>query len=263
MNRPRSAALGVTATLLLLYATAVSPRVAAASADALADSILAAAGGTGGWERARFFAFDFVLRRDTTTIRRTTHHWDRYSGEHRVLARTREGRPVDVHLDLDTRQGEVRMEGAAADDTTRAQWLERAYRLFVNDTYWLLMPFKLRDPGVRREDAGVRTDSTGKEWRVLALSFDDGIGLTSKDHYWVYMDPRTGLVGRWDYHLQGDAAGAPPQAAAWEAWRPMGPIQLSTLKRVQGRGVTIGYENLVVRESVPPGIFERKAGQTR
>ena len=44
--------------------------------------------------------------------------------------------------------------------------LALGYRRYNNDTYWLLMPLKMLEPGVHRSSQGERTDAAGHKWDV-------------------------------------------------------------------------------------------------
>lgn len=256
------AGTGGAGVLFVLLALGVSPARAAEKASSghstLVDSVMAGIGGPQGWEHARYLAFDFVVHNDSSNadLVRRSHRWDRYTGEYRVSGKTRDGKAFEVHFNVNDRKGAVTIDGAPADDSTRAKWLDRAYGIFINDSYWLLMPFKLKDPGVHVEEMAMRTDSTGHSWRVLHLSFDQGTGLTSKDQYWVYVDPKSGRVGRWDFLLQDDPPGSAPSTAMWQNWEHFGPIWLATEKPMPARKMRIRFENVAVSETIPKGAFQ-------
>jgi hypothetical protein len=236
-------------------ATPASPRTfdpatSDPSAMMLADSILAGLGGQAAWDGIGYLAFDFVVRRDTTTTRRSL-RWDRSTNQVRVEGVDQKGRRYVIRTDLDTRDGTALLDGASADSATRAGLLERGYAIWVNDTYWLLMPYKLKDPGVRLKDAG--SDSTGRQ-RVLHLSFDR-VGLTPGDQYWIYYDPGSRSVTRWDMLLQGDKDGQ-KDPVLWTDWQSVGGIRLAS-RRVFPDGATeIRLENLVALAKAPAGAFD-------
>ena len=51
-------------------------------------------------------------------------------------------------MNVNTKEGSAWLKGKALEGEEQKKPLERAYGAWVNDTYWLLMPYKLRDPGV-------------------------------------------------------------------------------------------------------------------
>ena len=99
-----------------------------------------ALGGKEAWDNTHFLRFTFASRR--------THHWDKWSGNHRIEGQTPEGQKYVVLHNLNTRQGEAWLDGKKAEGDAVKEWLDRAYAAWINDTYWLLMPYKLQDPGV-------------------------------------------------------------------------------------------------------------------
>ncbi len=231
------------------------PTSADPAARALADSVVAALGGWPAWEKARFLEFTFVVALDGVERRRTTHRWDRFTGDVRMEGVDREGKPFVVVWNERTRQGQARLDGADLAGEDLAKALERANGVLVNDCYWLLMPFKLHDPGVHLADQGVRDDTTGKSWRVIALSFDENTGLTSKDRYWVYVDPASARIGRWDYILEGSEPDATPSTFAWQGWEERGGIWLALEKPSADGHVVIRFEGVIVSHQVPEGAF--------
>ena len=82
----------------------------------------------------------------------------------------------------------------------------------MNDAYWLVMPYKMRDPGVVLTLAG--TEKKGEDaWDKVLLTFE-GVGLTPKDRYWVFVNAKTSLVDRWEFVLKGEKT--PPVAVRLE-----------------------------------------------
>jgi hypothetical protein len=220
------------------------PASADPGARSLADSVVQAAGGWKGWEASRYLEFTFVVSVEGTERRRTRHCWDRYTGDSRVEAVDQEGRKLVVVWNEKTGQGEARREGRPLAGEELAGALDQAKRMLVNDSYWLIAPFKLHDPGVHLADGGAETDSTGRAWRVIALSFDPGTGLTSRDRYWVFVEPGTGRVGRWDYILESAEPGSAPMSFAWSEPRPMGGVRLPQEKVSADGRIAIRFEEV-------------------
>ncbi|MGH7725343.1 MAG: hypothetical protein ACREOU_07940 [Candidatus Eiseniibacteriota bacterium] len=217
---------------------------------ALADSVMRGMGGQEAWDRTMYLAFDFaVSRNDTVLVRRTT-RWEKGSNRIRISGTDGKGRPFVVLTDLGKRNPRAWVAGEPQDSAALGALADRAYAIWVNDTYWLLMPYKLRDPGVSLTDAGV--DSTGT-FRKLHLEFNK-VGLTPKDQYWVYVDG-TGHVRRWDMLLQGSKDGR-PRPAIWSEWKKHGEIELAELRDLPEDGVEIRFENIVAARTTPTGAFD-------
>jgi hypothetical protein len=108
-----------------------------------------------------------------------------------------------------------------------------AYKRWVNDSYWLLAPLKLRDKGVTVKDAGTKMKE-GESLRALEVSFDN-VGLTSNDRYVFYIDPATNLVKLWDYMPDETTK----KTATWEEYEKSGGLNLSTRHEMGNVLITI------------------------
>jgi len=236
------------------------PATADPAALVLADSVVQASGGWEAWNEARYLEFTFVVSVEGSERRRTAHRWDRTTGDCRVEGQSGDGKPFLSIWNLHSGDGRAWLDGLELAGDEAHEQLEHAAALAVNDGYWLLMPLKLHDPGVHLEDEGVRADTLGKAWRVLALHFDAGVGLTPGDRYWVYVDPATGTVGRWDYVLESFEPGTPPSEFSWDDWRQVGPLRLSMRKLSADGRVEIRYEGVTALPSPSPGAFAVEAG---
>jgi hypothetical protein len=156
-------------------------------------------------------------------------------------------------FNLSDRKGIAFSDGVGETDPARVtEILTFGYERWVNDTYWVMMPFKLRDPGVRIRYARPERTPDG-EYDVLELSFVKGTGLTSEDRYWLHVNRVTRLIDRWEYVLTGRQP--PPQAVAWEAWSRVGPIRLSLQRRVSGRPQMIRFENVATPSAFDETVF--------
>lgn len=228
----------------------VSPLGAAPQSDpqavAVGRAMIQAMGGPSAWEKARFFRFDFVVVKEGKKIASFSHWWDRYDGRYRVEGTTPAGVSWKAYFNVNTRQGEYFVNGVRAQGPDEAKGLEEAYGRFINDTYWLLAPWKIFDPGVTLHDGGQVQDANGRACDEIRLTFDS-VGLTPKDVYWMDVDRETHRMTQWKYVLNG--ANDPQTVAAWKDWAAYGPIQLSPVKALMGRPVEIRFENLKVSET--------------
>jgi hypothetical protein len=141
-------------------------------------------------------------------------------------------------------------DGKAADGEDKKKLLEMAYGAWVNDTYWLIMPYKMKDPGVILALDGEEKKGADA-WDKVRLTFDN-VGLTPKDKYWAYVNRKTGLVDRWDFVLKGESK--PPSVFTWKNWKSYGKIQLAD-DRVSADGTRIYFPVLEVPQSVPAAVF--------
>lgn len=207
------------------------------------------------WDKARYFAFSFNAERDGKIFISYQHRWDRFTGDYRVSGKDREGNDFAVLMNVNTRQGKAWKNGTEAADPS--ELLQMGYRRFINDTYWLLMPLKSMDPGVRRESAGERTDSCGQAWDVVKLSFDTGVGLTPGDVYWMWVNRDTGLVDQWHMKLQSSKPEDEPSVVVFHDYRRFGGLLISTRRETRGRDSFIRLDDIDVRSEVPAGAFAK------
>ncbi len=257
--RPATRAPGAavaTLGLLLVCGLAVPGAFAAPSesdpkAVALADRVMEALGGREAWQATRYLRFDFAVEREGKTLMRRAHTWDRRTGRYRVEATDEQGRPVVVLMNLHTKQGKAWVGGEPASGEALEKLLESGYAWWVNDSYWLLMPYKMRDDGVVLTDAGLEAGQGGS-WEKVLLTFE-GVGLTPKDKYWVFVNRKTGLVDRWEFVLKG--ADTPPVPWSWSGWKPYGSIQLADERVNTNDGTRILFPVLAVPASVPDAVF--------
>jgi hypothetical protein len=235
--------------LLLLFASPPARGSETAPSDPkaleVADQMMAALGGKEGWEATRFLHFGFAGRRE--------HWWDKHTGRYRLEGTTKENEPYVVLMDLDTKEGRAWLKGEEARGEKLKELLDNAWGAWVNDTYWLLMPYKLRDPGVVLEHAGTR-EVDGVSHPVLHLSFE-GVGLTPGDQYWVYVDPETDLPAWWAYRLESMEPDAEPVMWSWEGWETHGGIRLASRRAQVGSDRVLDFSPIEVAAQAPPGLF--------
>ena len=198
-------------------------------ADSVAARVLDAMGGREAWDSLRYLSFDFATDRDGERVVRRSHLWDRHTGDYRVEWPAGGDTTITVLFNVDTREGTAYANGTPLEGEAADEALTRAYRSFINDTYWLLMPVKLFDPGVTRTYDAEESD---EDTDVIRITFDD-VGLTPGDTYWVYVDRETGMVEQWAMVLQGNPD-AEPRVNEWTEYErfeaPGGAVMISTRK---------------------------------
>ena len=241
----------------VLLFVAVSPIVAqqppAKSADDIARRAIDMLAGPA-WEKARYISFTFNVVANGKTGASFPQRWDRYTGDYRVSGHDQQGNEFLVILNTNTKKFRAWKNGGEVTDPSN---FDLGYRRFTNDTYWLLMPIKSMDPGVHREYVGERTDSCGHTWDVVKLSFDQGVGLTSGDNYWMWVNRDTGIVDEWDMHLQNMKPEDLPMEVFFHDFKRIGGLLLSTRREIRGKSSVIELADVVVSSEVPKGAFEK------
>ena len=204
----------------------------------LADSVMKAQGGRKAWDETRFISWNFFGRRNLV--------WDKY--ESRVRIESLPDSTIYL-LDMKTGKGRVRIKGIELTEAdTLSTMLKRAERIWINDSYWLVMPFKLKDSGVTLKYLGEDTLATGGYCNVLELTFEN-VGTTPENKYKVYVDRKDNLVKQWAYF---EKASQDTASAVWpfDNYKRYGKILLSA-DRSDGRGP----KDVRVDESLSETLF--------
>lgn len=238
--------LALVLTLLLPTLSVAEQGTADPEAAKVANRLMDAMGGQEAWDAVRYLRFEFFGFR--------LHHWDRATGHHRMEGKTRDGDEYVVVHNLNTREGHVWLNGEKLSGDDHKKWLEQAYGGWINDTYWLLMPYKLRDPGVTLTHDGTE-ELDGATYDKLKLTFDN-VGLTPGDTYWAYVNRETGLMDRWAYSLQSHEEGKAATHWKWLDWQEYGGVKLAS-KRVNpenGREAELG--NIAVLDHLDEAVFK-------
>lgn len=152
-----------------------------------------------GWERTGAIAWTFGATG-------AQHLWDR----ERSLARIRwGGEENEVQVDLDDPRRGVAMQGGAPVEGREGRALvRRGWEMWVNDSFWLVAPFKLRDRGTRR--SVVRVD--GQD--ALLVEYTSG-GVTPGDAYlWLLAEDGTPRAWR----IWASVLPIGGLETSWEGW---------------------------------------------
>lgn len=228
-------------------------------ADSVAYRLLQAHGADA-WASAPYLRFNFGIETPDGRQTITRHLWDRTTGEYRMEWSTGPDSSYVALVDARAVQNErlagtVYLNGTELSGSAGETAREQAYARFVNDTYWLLSPLKVFDPGV---DRTYLPDSSTAEHDVLRLTFDD-VGRTPGDRYWLYVSTETGRLDRWAYHLQGMSEDDPPQFYDWtqyeELQAPAGTVRLSARKDAVGADQALLTNALALPSTAPEGAF--------
>jgi len=230
----------------LSVASLARPALADDKADRVAHELVTALGGESAWNKARQLRFDFVVEREGKRAAEFHHLWDRYTGDYRLLGADKSGAPYAVYFNVNTRDGKAFVNGRPVEGEEKKKLLENAYGRFINDTYWLLAPWKVFDPGVHRDYDGEKTGPDGVACDVIRLSFDN-VGLTPRDVYWLWVARDGRRMVQWQYVLAG--AQEEPTTALWKDWKTIGGISLSLEKTMAARPIRILFENVAVSPS--------------
>ena len=222
------------------------------AASLRAESLMVEAmGGRDAWESARFFDYIWAFERGDRTGER--HHvWDRWTGRYKLEA-TIEGKPTVALFDANSKTGRAWIDGEQFTGDELRNVLDRAYAIYINGMYWFVMPFKWRDPGVHLEHIGAVTDSTGRRWETVQLTFED-VGLTPKNRYRAYLDPETHLISWWEHFRTRDDTTTNTRYR-WTEWTKRGPIMVSLNRPHVNGGARIYFPRAIISTEVDESAF--------
>ncbi|MEQ9301622.1 MAG: hypothetical protein RIF33_23790 [Cyclobacteriaceae bacterium] len=186
-----------------------------AKAVAIADEVMQAMGGRKAWDETKLLSWDFFVARKLL--------WDKHTGDVRIES----GRDdLKIIMNINTKEGRVYKNGAEfADQDSIDFYLTRGERIWINDAYWLVMPYKLKDSGVTLKYLREDSTATGEQADVLQLTFDN-VGVTPENIYEVYVDKYSRLVTQWAYYRESGQE-EPNFITPWGEYAKYGQIMLS------------------------------------
>jgi len=182
-------------------------------AQGLANEVWRASGGEN-WSKVTELRFTFIVEQDGKQLAKAEHHWNVAAGTDHVKWKDK-----DVTVDL---------KSPAQDEDAKA-----AYARWVNDSYWLLAPLKVLDPGVKLTYEGSK-ELEGVAYEMLRLSFEQ-VGLTPRDQYLLYIDPQTKLVRAWDYIPKPETV----MHGSWARYETVGGLRLATEHEFGGKVIRL------------------------
>ncbi|WP_276498640.1 DUF6503 family protein [Pontibacter litorisediminis] len=196
--------------LLLPLACAQSPEE---KAQRIAQKVIENMGGEKGWNDTRYLAWTFNDQYQVWDKQQHRFRWEMDS--------------LVAIISTETKDGKVYVSGKELPaGEERQKLLEQAYALWINNSYWLVMPFKLLDPGVNLTYVGEEETMDGAPADVLEMTFEE-VGLTPQNKYKVWVDKEQGLVTQWAFFRNYEDA-APTFTRRWSNYRDYGSIKLAS-----------------------------------
>ena len=205
----------------------------------LVSSMMTAMGGEENWNELNFVSWSFFGARHLV--------WDKKGGRVRIDS----PRDTSIYLvDLNTQEGKVIKGGKEVTEPEElAKLLKRAKSIWINDSYWLFMPFKLQDPGVSVNYMREDTMIGGMDASVLALTFDK-VGNTPENKYEVYLDKKDNLIKQWAFFRKADQE-TPPRIWPWDNYQSHNGLKLSS-----ERSDKSGPSNVRIYDALEDSVFD-------
>lgn len=205
-------------------------------AKAIVPLIFEAMGGVENYNNTHFIKWDFAKR---------TLYWDKWTGDVRV---ENPDKNLVVLVNINTLNGKVYENGSLVTDEIKTKkLLTDAKNWWINDSYWLTMPWKLQDPGVTLKYVNSEQLPDGKAADVLQLTFQN-VGVTPENKYLLYVDKEDHLIKQWAYFKNFKDA-EPQFSKPWDNYQKAGAILLSFNRS------DFGPTNVEVKETLDTKIF--------
>ncbi len=231
---------------------AESPNPAAPGFDAansdpqaiqVADSIVRYHGGRAAYDAVKYLRWTFFGAR--------TLHWDKENSRVRIDVPQKN---MVYLLDFSgpTLSGKVRKLGdEIVQPDTLAKYLAEANSMFINDSYWLVQQFKLKDAGVTLKwGEEMRLDPQANRPSYVIDQTFTAVGDTPGNRYRLYVDKVSYRINTWQFFRNADDT-EPTIETPWKGYLPYQGILLSG-----DRGDRFQLTDIGVSTSIPDRIFD-------
>ncbi len=189
-----------------------------AKAIKIADKVMKANGGKKNWDATHYIAWNFFGSRTLV--------WDKYTGDVRIENLKND---TKILVNINTLKGKVYKNGAElTQPDSLTKYLTEGRNIWINDSYWLVMPFKMKDPGVTLKYIGEDTTQKGAKADVVRLTYK-GVGVTPNNAFNVWVNKKTNLVEQWAFYKEADQP-KPGFVHMWTDYQTYGSIKLSGLR---------------------------------
>ena len=204
----------------------------------IADNVMKAMGGRKNWDKTKYISWTFFKRRKLL--------WDKWNNNVRI--ETIGENPTIYLLDMNSMEGKVFKDSIEiTQPDSLKKYLSSANSIWINDSYWLCMPLKLKDSGVTLKYLREDTTRNGMAAHVLGLSFKE-VGDTPFNRYEVFVNKESNLVTQWKYYRYAEQDTA-NWTRYWDNYQKYGNLLLSGDRDEGGPG------DIKVLETVPEEAF--------
>ncbi len=209
MSRKQSHLI-VLALSCLLSAGRVASAERDPKAEEIAHAMMRAMGGEDAWALAHVVRFDFRVTAKGKVVANNLHLWDRKDGRYRLERMLKNGKREVVLFNIGDYQahkaGSAYVNGKKVEGEAGRKAVDEAYASYINDMWWLAMPWKWLDPGVNLKYQGSRNRNQESD-DVVQLTFGH-VGLTPGDMYHAFVSRQSRLMTHWEYVLQSGDKGS-------------------------------------------------------
>ncbi len=201
---------------------------------------MAAHGGRKAYEQNRYFTWNFFGLRSLV--------WDKQAARVRIDFPSKQAIYL---LHYETMEGQVQLQGeAVTQPDSLAKYLKEAHSIWINDSYWLVHQFKLKDSGVtlKMAEDSPADPSLQRPSYVLDQTFEE-VGDTPQNRYRLFIDRENYRINTWQFFRQA-SDGEPSLSTPWSAYADYNGLLLST-----DRGGRFQLQNLSTPSEVAETVF--------
>lgn len=211
-----------------------------AQAIQVADRVMQQMGGYKAWQNAHYLAWDFFGGQYQI--------WDKYTGDFHW-----QKDDLVVNYNLNTKQGHAYRAGQDISTTEEGQkLLAGMYPTWANNSWWLIMPFKMKDSGVTLKYKGEEKTLQGDPADVVQLTFNS-VGVTPDNRYLLYVNRNTGLLDEWAYFPKATDA-EPAFRRRWADYQAHDGLLLAADRSANNDGRRL--DHIAAVQTVPAGIMQ-------
>ena len=147
------------------------------------------------------------MSKEGKTLSERSHLWDKWGGHYRLESKNKEGKSeVVLFSNISKKEGTAYRDGQKLEGAAAGKLIQSAYGGFINDMYWLAMPWKWMDEGVKLKYLGPKTRGADT-YDVVELTFGK-VGMTPGDMYNAYVSQKSHMMEHWEYTLQSKQKGS-------------------------------------------------------
>ncbi len=155
------------------------------------------------------------------------HSWDRWQGWHRMQGVLPDGRAYVIVDNVIDGRARAWIAGAAVEGDSLLPLVARAREAWREDSFWLLMPYRLQEPGVILSSAG-DTTVAGVEYDRIEMTFGPDMDRAG-DRCWIYVNRALHQIQALQMLPKG--ASGPPRGYTFEGWTQVAHLLFPTAHR--------------------------------
>lgn len=215
---------------------------------AIADKVLAAAGGAASWEKAKQIRWRQTLVRDGKPAMSGQQAWDRWNARHWAELDRDDGNNTGVMYEIygDYQAGYVLAKSGSKQPVPSAEVraaIQLARSAWQKDVTIMCAAFLLEEPGSKVDYLGeIRDSESGAEYHDLVLAFDPQDTARAGLRVHIYADKTTFQIGR----VELETAGGERYGYTLGNYQTVGGLQIATERKNLGSGEIVQLADVKV-----------------